>query len=142
MKLSGQHINEAWLYIVTKMVLLTKIGENKEVNIQEEQSITDKDTTPSVPLVGRSDEQNPNLSGYKKPSWQQPLQMLKEKIYGANENAAPPHSEAKTEKEETADKELADNPAENKNEDVSEDIKEIIADTTNDNSEKDGTDKG
>lgn len=33
MKLSGQHINEAWLYIVTKTVLLTKIGENKEVNI-------------------------------------------------------------------------------------------------------------
>lgn len=33
MKLSGQHINWAWLYIVTKMVLLTKIGENKEVNI-------------------------------------------------------------------------------------------------------------
>lgn len=33
MKLSGQHINEAWLYIVTKMVLLTKIGESKEVNI-------------------------------------------------------------------------------------------------------------
>lgn len=33
MKLSGQHINEAWLYIVTKMVLLTKRGENKEVNM-------------------------------------------------------------------------------------------------------------
>lgn len=33
MKLLGQHINEAWLYIVTKMVLLTKIGENKEVNM-------------------------------------------------------------------------------------------------------------
>lgn len=33
MKLSGQHINEAWLYIVTKMVLLTKIGENKKVNM-------------------------------------------------------------------------------------------------------------
>lgn len=33
MKLSGQHINEAWLYIVTKMVFLTKIGENKEVNM-------------------------------------------------------------------------------------------------------------
>lgn len=33
MKLSGQYINEAWLYIVTKMVLLTKIGENKEVNM-------------------------------------------------------------------------------------------------------------
>ena len=33
MKLSGQHINGAWLYIVTKTVLLTKIGENKEVNI-------------------------------------------------------------------------------------------------------------
>lgn len=33
MKLSGQPINEAWLYIVTKMVLLTKIGENKEVNM-------------------------------------------------------------------------------------------------------------
>ena len=33
MKLSGQHINGAWLCIVTKMVLLTKIGENKEVNI-------------------------------------------------------------------------------------------------------------
>lgn len=33
MKLSGQHINGAWLYIVTKMVLLTKIGENKEVNV-------------------------------------------------------------------------------------------------------------
>lgn len=33
MKLSGQHINEAWLYIVIKMVLLTKIGENKEVNM-------------------------------------------------------------------------------------------------------------
>lgn len=33
MKFSGQHINGAWLYIVTKMVLLTKIGENKEVNI-------------------------------------------------------------------------------------------------------------
>lgn len=33
MKLSGQHINWTWLYIVTKMVLLTKIGENKEVNM-------------------------------------------------------------------------------------------------------------
>lgn len=33
MKLSGQHINWAWLYIVTKTILLTKIGENKEVNI-------------------------------------------------------------------------------------------------------------
>ena len=33
MNLSGQHINGAWLYIVTKMVLLTKIGENKEVNM-------------------------------------------------------------------------------------------------------------
>lgn len=33
MKLSGQHINEAWLYIVTKAILLTKIGENKEVNM-------------------------------------------------------------------------------------------------------------
>ena len=33
MKLSGQHVNGAWLYIVTKMVLLTKIGENKEVNM-------------------------------------------------------------------------------------------------------------
>lgn len=33
MKLSGQPINETWLYIVTKMVLLTKIGENKEVNM-------------------------------------------------------------------------------------------------------------
>lgn len=33
MKLSGQHLNEAWLYIVTKLVLLTKIGENKEVNM-------------------------------------------------------------------------------------------------------------
>lgn len=33
MKLSGQHINGAWLYIVTKTVLLTKIGENKEVNM-------------------------------------------------------------------------------------------------------------
>lgn len=33
MKLSGQHINGAWLYMVTKMVLLTKIGENKEVNM-------------------------------------------------------------------------------------------------------------
>lgn len=33
MKLSGQHINGAWLYIVTKMLLLTKIGENKEVNM-------------------------------------------------------------------------------------------------------------
>lgn len=33
MKLSGQHINGAWLYIVTKMVLLTKIGENKEVSM-------------------------------------------------------------------------------------------------------------
>lgn len=33
MKFSGQHINGTWLYIVTKMVLLTKIGENKEVNM-------------------------------------------------------------------------------------------------------------
>lgn len=33
MKLSGQHINWTWLYIITKTVLLTKIGENKEVNI-------------------------------------------------------------------------------------------------------------
>lgn len=33
MRLSGQHINGAWLYIVTKMLLLTKIGENKEVNM-------------------------------------------------------------------------------------------------------------
>lgn len=33
MKLFRQHINGAWLYIVTKMVLLTKIGENKEVNM-------------------------------------------------------------------------------------------------------------
>lgn len=34
MKLSGQHINGAWLYVVTKMILLTKIGENKEVNME------------------------------------------------------------------------------------------------------------
>lgn len=33
MKLSNQQINRAWLYIVTKIVLLTKIGENKEVNM-------------------------------------------------------------------------------------------------------------
>lgn len=33
MKLSNQQINRAWLYIVTKMILLTKIGENKEVNM-------------------------------------------------------------------------------------------------------------
>lgn len=33
MKLSNQQINRTWLYIVTKTVLLTKIGENKEVNI-------------------------------------------------------------------------------------------------------------
>ena len=33
MKLSGQHINWTWLYIITKTVLFTKIGENKEVNI-------------------------------------------------------------------------------------------------------------
>lgn len=33
MKLSNQQINRAWLYIITKTVLLTKIGENKEVNI-------------------------------------------------------------------------------------------------------------
>lgn len=33
MKLSDQQINRAWIYIVTKMVLLTKIGENKEVNM-------------------------------------------------------------------------------------------------------------
>lgn len=33
MKLSDQQINWAWIYIVTKTVLLTKIGENKEVNI-------------------------------------------------------------------------------------------------------------
>lgn len=33
MKLSGQQINWAWVYVVTKMILLTKIGENKEVNI-------------------------------------------------------------------------------------------------------------
>lgn len=33
MKLSNQQINRAWLYIVTKMVLLTKIGENREVNM-------------------------------------------------------------------------------------------------------------
>jgi hypothetical protein len=33
MKLLGQHINWTWLYIIAKTVLLTKIGENKEVNI-------------------------------------------------------------------------------------------------------------
>jgi len=33
MKLSNQQINRAWLYVVTKMILLTKIGENKEVNM-------------------------------------------------------------------------------------------------------------
>ena len=33
MTLSNQQINRAWLYIVTKIVLLTKIGENKEVNM-------------------------------------------------------------------------------------------------------------
>lgn len=33
MKLSGQHIKGVWLYIITKMVLLTKIGENREVNM-------------------------------------------------------------------------------------------------------------
>lgn len=33
MKLSDQQINWAWTYIVTKMLLLTKIGENKEVNM-------------------------------------------------------------------------------------------------------------
>ena len=33
MKLSNQQINWAWVYVVTKMILLTKIGENKEVNM-------------------------------------------------------------------------------------------------------------
>lgn len=33
MKVSYQQINWAWIYIVTKMLLLTKIGENKEVNM-------------------------------------------------------------------------------------------------------------
>lgn len=33
MKLSDQQINWAWVYVVTKMILLTKIGENKEVNM-------------------------------------------------------------------------------------------------------------
>lgn len=33
MKLSDQQINWAWVYIVTKMLFLTKIGENKEVNM-------------------------------------------------------------------------------------------------------------
>lgn len=33
MKLSDQQINRTWIYIVTKMLLLTKIGENKEVNM-------------------------------------------------------------------------------------------------------------
>lgn len=33
MKLSDQQINWTWIYIVTKMLLLTKIGENKEVNM-------------------------------------------------------------------------------------------------------------
>lgn len=33
MKLSNQQINRAWVYVVTKMILLTKIGENKEVNM-------------------------------------------------------------------------------------------------------------
>lgn len=33
MKLSDQQINWAWICIVTKMLLLTKIGENKEVNM-------------------------------------------------------------------------------------------------------------
>ena len=33
MKLSDQQINWAWIYIVTKMLLLNKIGENKEVKM-------------------------------------------------------------------------------------------------------------
>lgn len=121
---------------------LKNATENKEVNIQEDQSITDKDTTPSVPLVGRSDEQNPNLSGYKKPSWQQPLQMLKEKIYGANENDESQSVDTDTTQIRTASNEPEEVVSNEKSETVSENLKEIIADTTNDNSEKDGTDKG
>jgi hypothetical protein len=40
MKLSGQHINWTWLYIITKTVLLTKIGENEEVNIDIQITVT------------------------------------------------------------------------------------------------------
>ena len=52
MKLSGQHINWAWLYIVTKRVLLTKIGENKEVNIDIQ--IENKEVNIDIQITGNS----------------------------------------------------------------------------------------
>ena len=111
-------------------------------NTDEQVEEAEIEGAPSVPQVARGDDQNSNVNEDKKTSWQQPLQMIKQKFYGANENSVPAKSDEKTQQEETVNKEQVDNPVENKNEDVSEDIKEIIADTTNDNSEKDGTDKG
>jgi hypothetical protein len=116
---------------------LKNATENKELNIQEEQNIADKDTIPSVPLVGRGEEQLKSGGEEKNSIWQR-LQTIKQSLQGANENSVPSQSEKKAVQEETTHKDLA----ENKTEDVSENLKEIIADTTNDNSEKDGTDKG
>jgi len=116
---------------------LKNATENKEVNIKEEQSITDKDTTPSVPLVGRGEEQLKSGGEEKNSIWQR-LQTIKQTLQGANENSGPSQSDEQAVQEETTQKDLAENQAEG----VNENLKEIIADTTNDNSEKDGTDKG
>ncbi len=90
-----------------------------------------EEAVPSVPLVTRSEE---------KTSIWQAAQMLKEKLYGANENDESQSSDEDT--KETASNEPQETASNEKSEMVNENLKEIIADTTNDNTEKDGTDKG
>ena len=90
-----------------------------------------EEAVPSVPLVTRSEE---------KTSIWQAAQMLKEKLYGANENGESQSSDEDA--KETASNEPQDTSSTAQSESVNENLKEIIADTTNDNSEKDGTDKG
>lgn len=92
-----------------------------------------EEAVPSVPLVTRSEE---------KTSIWQAAQMLKEKLYGANENSESQSSDEDAKETETASNEAQDTASTTQSESVNENLKEIIADTTNDNSEKDGTDKG
>ena len=123
-------------------VNLKNATEATELDHQEEQKNAERDTASFVPLVGRDDEQKPNLARNKKPAWQQPLQMLKEKIYSANENNESQSADNEAIEREPANNEPEEGVSNNNSETTSEPLKEIIAETTNDNSEKDGTDKG
>ena len=108
-----------------------------ETNYQGEK----EETTPSVPLVARNDEQL-NVEEVEKSSIWQGLQSIKQKFYGDKQNTldtadASGHLEHNNADAAPAGDAQGPESVDNSN----EHLKELIADTTNDNAEVDASDK-